>query len=368
MATTTTTAVPLAEATNPTPKPEYGRRPQDSMKSSWRTASRSSWNLWHWLIHITNIYPVRLDKEIPVFKKDDPLPYFSHRYGHRWILTHAAWPMLIQFLAQQYTGKPWSAIGTFFFYTFAMQFNSIHQIWVIRRMSHQYGFLDGDKHARDQVPDIGVMKTVLSLVNTTTFRPMIAVIASYQRSTELQLNPKWLPLELALYGVVLDLFFYTYHRSCHELDGLWKYHRTHHLTKHPNVLLSSYADEEQEFLEIALIPFLTWATMKFILRLPMGFHDWWICHQYVIFVEAFGHSGIRMWSTTITFASPILSFFGMDLQLEDHDLHHRKGWRKSHNYGKQTRVWDKIFGTMGPRIEAVEGNVDFNNVIVMPWY
>jgi hypothetical protein len=31
---------------------------------------------------------------------------------------------------------------------------------------------------------------------------------------------------------------------------LWKYHRTHHLTKHPNPLLTLYADTEQEFFDI----------------------------------------------------------------------------------------------------------------------
>lgn len=79
----------------------------------------------------------------------------------------------------------------------------------------------------------------------------------------------WLPLELGLYSVVLDFFFYAYHRSCHELDGLWQYHRTHHLTKHPSPLLSSYADSEQEVIEIALVPLLTYATLKYVFGLPM---------------------------------------------------------------------------------------------------
>lgn len=145
--TTTNNAVPLAEATKDTAtntaKPQYARNPKDSMKSSWRTASRSTWNLWHWLIHFTYIYPVELNQKVPVFQKDAPIPYFAHWSGHRWILMHAGWPMLIQFAWQQYTGKPWTSLTTILFYTFAMQFNSIHEIWVIRRLAHRIGFLDG---------------------------------------------------------------------------------------------------------------------------------------------------------------------------------------------------------------------------------
>lgn len=109
---------------------------------------------------------------------------------------------------------------------------------------------------------------------------MLSIFLAYHRYTEGAIGLTWwLPLELGLYSVVLDGWFYLYHRCCHELDGLWKYHRTHHLTKHPTPLLSSYADEEQEFIEIALIPLLTWATLKYAFGLPMTFHDWWICHQ-----------------------------------------------------------------------------------------
>ena len=37
--------------------------------------------------------------------------------------------------------------------------------------------------------------------------------------------------------------------------------------------------------------------------------------------------------------------------MEDHDLHHRFG-KSGRNYGKQTRIFDRIFGTIGERIET----------------
>jgi sterol desaturase/sphingolipid hydroxylase (fatty acid hydroxylase superfamily) len=94
----------------------------------------------------------------------------------------------------------------------------------------------------------------------------------------------WLPVEVGLYPIILDFWFYSYHRACHELDGLWQYHRTHHLTKHPSPLLSSYADSEQEFIELALVPVLTYGVLK-LFGFPMTFYDWWVCHTYIIFTE-----------------------------------------------------------------------------------
>jgi sterol desaturase/sphingolipid hydroxylase (fatty acid hydroxylase superfamily) len=90
----------------------------------------------------------------------------------------------------------------------------------------------------------------------------------------------FLPLRLGLYVIILDFWFHWYHRAMHEVPFLWKYHRTHHLSKHPTPLLTAYADEEQEIFDMVVIPFLTYATL-WAIGLPLGFYDWWICHQYI---------------------------------------------------------------------------------------
>ncbi|CAK4033670.1 fatty acid hydroxylase vlmA-like [Lecanosticta acicola] len=341
-----------------------GRPPQDSMKSTWRTDKRQ-WGFYHKFLNAVDAFHVFPDQEVPVHAKTDKMPYLTEWSCHRYILLRALWPIALQYLYISLTGWKLHPVAAFFLYTAAMQINSVHEVRILRRLAHRYGFLDGDKHARDEVPDVGVGKVWASVQLTTTIRPMFTIFLAYRSNQPFSLS-WWLPLELGLYSIVLDLFFYTYHRLCHEFDGLWKYHRTHHLTKHPTPLLSSYADEEQEVLEIALIPLLTYATLKYALGLPMGFHDWWICHEYIIFSEAFGHSGLRVYSTSPSAASWLLKFFRCELVVEDHDLHHRKGWRKSHNYGKQTRLWDRIFGTCGDRIEAVDSNVDYENSFNMP--
>lgn len=60
-------------------------------------------------------------------------------------------------------------------------------------------------------------------------------------------------------------------------------------------------------------------------------------------------------------AGYILQYFGMDLCLEDHDLHHRYGWKNSTNYGKQTMMWDTLLGTARERIECKADNIDWVN-------
>ncbi|GAA5825348.1 hypothetical protein JCM3770_005231, partial [Rhodotorula araucariae] len=67
------------------------------------------------------------------------------------------------------------------------------------------------------------------------------------------------------------------------------------------------------------------------------------------YVEMMGHSGVRShWCHPILWP---LEAVGAGLAVEDHDLHHRFG-KSGKNYGKQSRVWDRIFGTCAERIET----------------
>ncbi|KAK4546108.1 hypothetical protein LTR36_002245 [Oleoguttula mirabilis] len=162
----------------------------------------------------------------------------------------------------------------------------------------------------------------------------------------------WIPVEIGLYAIILDFWFYWYHRYMHEFDGLWKYHRAHHLTKHPNPLLAIYADTDQDVFDIAFILLMTWDTIK-LMGFPMGFYNWWLCHQYIMFTELWDHIGLRLFVTPPTTATLLLKLVDAEIIMEDHDLHHRKGRKKSNNYGKQTRLWDRNFGTRLERYESI---------------
>lgn len=229
------------------------------------------------------------------------------------------------------------------------------------------GFLDGDQHARDQVSEDKISKTTFSVAFFSTFRPLLFILgAGYLDNWDFSTISRWLPVELFLYAVIVDFWFYTYHRACHEVSFLWKYHKTHHLTKHPIPVLASFSDIEQELVEVIAVPLLAYITVKYGFGLPMHFHDWWICQAFILYAEIMGHSGLRLYAVTPGLASFVLQFVGCELVIEDHDLHHRKGWRKSSNYGKQTKLWDRLFGTATPRIESE--NVDFGRKVHMPLF
>lgn len=342
------------------------RNPKDSMKSTWRTTDKEKWNFVHRQYDLLSLHPTTLGVEVPVHPKTDKVPYISDWQTNKWVVFHAACPLVAHQLFAVIFQRNLGPVAALVMYTLSFLLIGIHQINAMRKLGHIHGFLDGDKHERDQVPDHSVAKVISSLLATVAFREAMAIYLTYDQSkTPLQMNWLALPFEIGLYGVVLDFWFYWYHRIMHEFDSLWKLHRTHHLTKHPNPLLTLYADETQELIDIVGIPLLTYLSLK-VVGLPMSYYEWWVCYQYVVFAELIGHSGLRMHLTAPSPFSGILRYFQCELVTEDHDLHHRMGWKQSHNYGKQTRLWDVVFGTCSERIESIDANVDFENIATIP--
>ncbi|KAL1876640.1 hypothetical protein Plec18167_005047 [Paecilomyces lecythidis] len=339
--------------------------PKDSMKSTWRQWDKSQWGLSHKILNRINAFHVDLDREVPVHPKTDKVPHLSDLSMHLWILFHVSVPLALHQLYVYYTGSNFGSVVAYFYYYYAARIFMTRLFGRIREMGHLYGFLDGDKHERDGVPDVGVTKTLTSVLMAGFLRPLMINYVTYNPDlAPASMSWKWLPLEIGLYGIVLDFWFYWYHRIMHDVNGLWKYHRTHHLTKHPNPLLTIYADTEQELGDIVGIPLVTYATLK-LMGFPMGYYEWLICNFYVQFAEAYGHSGLRLQMSPPNTFTWLMRIFDADLVIEDHDLHHRKGWRKSHNYGKQTRIWDRLFGTCTERIEGVASNIDYENTVFM---
>lgn len=347
------------------------RNPKDSIKSTWQGAPRSEWSIWHWIIELLQVHPLEYNRPVPIFAKTDKVPNLTQLRTHQWVLSYALVPIIIHHVYVHYTGHNltfgWAAL----LYGAWLNITAIRQIQTIRKLGYVYGYLDGDRHGRDGVPDIRVREVVTSLLMTSTVRPLMAVMLAWEPSkTPASLfgwTLVWLFIEMTMYQLFVDLWFYLYHRAMHDIPWLWQFHRTHHLTKHPNTLLSLYADGWQELFDIVVIPVLAFYSCKF-LGLPMGFYETWICYEYVIFTELFGHSGLRVRGAAVLTATPLLQYFNMELVIEDHDLHHRTGWKKSHNYGKQTRVWDTIFGTKADRIEFKESNVDYSTSVVLPFF
>jgi sterol desaturase/sphingolipid hydroxylase (fatty acid hydroxylase superfamily) len=344
------------------------------MKSTWPSESKDKWNIHHRIIAFLDIIPPSNDSAIPVRAKTDKIPYLPQWPQHLWVLVYAAIPLVIHQAWSTFSGyRSLGSVPACILYFSAFNYSVVREVQIIRDLGYKYGYLDGDSHERDGVPDVGVAKVAASLYKTTGSRLVMATYLCYKPGVSpaaVMSDPKWwawLFLEIGVYQIVLDFWFYWYHRAMHDVPFLWKFHRTHHLTKHPNPLLAAYADHEQEFFDMVGVPFLTYVTLK-ALGFPMGFYDWWICHQFVAFTEVWGHSGLRVHLTPPNTLSWLLQTLGAEIVVEDHDLHHRKGWRKSHNYGKQTRLWDRIFGTCTDRIESVETNVDYVNQAHLPLF
>lgn len=355
MATTTTTTIQ--------------RNPKDSIKSTWRLdPNKDGWTMAHYFFGIFDIHQSVLNAPIPVHQKSEPVPYLPNWQLNAFVIFWTSIPLIAHQVLFKITGWHMPLWAAYAFYSTAMTAFGVHELRMLRRLGHRYGYLDGDKHGRDDVPDATVGKVVRSLLAAVSFRPATILLLSYRADlTPDSINFYLLPLQAALYPLVTDFWFYWYHRLMHDVPFLWSFHRTHHLTKHPNALLTLFADTEQEIFDIAVIPTLAYFTMK-AMGLEMGFYAYYFCHGYVWFTELLGHSGLRVHLYAASPISGVLSYFGLELALEDHDLHHRTGWKSSHNYGKQSRMWDVIFGTCTKRIECTETNVDYNDIASFPLF
>lgn len=344
-----------------------------SITSTWPTADRSTWNLYQRFIDHLQLYPVFPGKPLPVFKKTDPVPYMSLTSQHVFIVLYAALPLVLHQLFTSFTGIRLHKIAVFLLYQTFYITTAVREVRMLRRLTYVHGCLDGDVHDRDGIPDTGAGKIIGEMHKTAGFRLAMAAMATYASDVsplEAVSSGTWwlkLALQLSIYGVLIDLFFYTYHRACHEVPFLWKYHRTHHLSKHPTALHSGFADDEQEIIEIILVPLAVFFTL-WAVGLRLDFYQWWMCFEYVTYSEVMGHSGLRVYTITPSPITPLLTMFDAELALEDHDLHHRMGWKKSFNYGKQTRVWDRLFGTSTKRIESQKTNIAFDNVVHFPLF
>jgi hypothetical protein len=140
--------------------------PKDSMKSTWRRTPKDSWTIWHWFYEVLGIHPSALDQPVPVHSKEEPVPHLPNWYQHRWVIIHAAIPLIIHQTYVAYTGRNLGSLAAFFLYSTAFKANGISQMHMLRGMGHRYGYFDGDKHPRDEVPDVGVAKVVHSLMST----------------------------------------------------------------------------------------------------------------------------------------------------------------------------------------------------------
>lgn len=333
------------------------------MKSTWhRQGNKEGWGLFHWLIHLVGIDPLPPASTTIVHDKDDPIPVWDHLSGHLYIWSRFGLAFALQYAYTRYMGHNFGLLANILYWGTFVSLYGINVIHSTRNLSQRIGFLQPHK-ARDGIPDHRVGEVLRSLAMTGLLRPVAATLLCYDPKQAMTLSP-WLPLLVPGFAVANDFWFYLYHRAMHESDVLWRFHRTHHTAKLPTTVLALYADTVQEWGDVLVIPVLAYLTVR--LALPMGFYDWMLCWSYIEMLELIGHSGIRCAGGSPIFCFVPLAKFDMDIEIEDHDLHHSNGWKKSGNYGKQTRIFDKLFGTMMPRVETLDHLVDWSDKVWLP--
>ena len=244
----------------------------------------------------------------------------------------------------------WHPLFTFVFYLLAFLVFTLMLVAHIHHYMDFYGTFDEHQRPRDYVADKMVTRLVVSVLIYLMARTGGGlVLGGYDRHSPPSLGGtiSWfIPVKIGLWMIALDFFFYCYHRACHEVPFLWKIHSLHHCTKHPTPIQSILAGDTQELIEVFLIPIAA------TLVVPLTAHEFWIGQCVLMYVEATGHSGIRAyWPHAVLYE--VLKPFGMELCIEGHDLHHRLG-KSGRNFGKQTRIFDRLCGTVSERVECVQ--------------
>lgn len=146
MATTTTTAtVNDGDHELSSKKPTTTTSKTSRMNptaATWHTADKSTWT---WQNRIVS----RIDKwrddpsqgiSYPVFPKSAPMPWFSQWTANRWIITHAAWPMVIHWLLVTMGvggDKGLHPAAVFALYALAFQVNIRTQAMALRRLAEK---------------------------------------------------------------------------------------------------------------------------------------------------------------------------------------------------------------------------------------
>lgn len=93
---------------------------------------------------------------------------------------------------------------------------------VLRRCQHFmqfYGTLNEDKRGRDLVPDNQHRRVILSLVVFIFVRGIGMFLLARDRTVMPDVS-LWSPVKIGLWLIALDYFFYTYHRTTHDVSSV----------------------------------------------------------------------------------------------------------------------------------------------------
>jgi len=306
------------------------------------------------LVHSSFLAPSPRTTQFP--QPAGKVPVVREWQLHGVIFPWAFAPVLVRWAIQHYMQWTVPPIAMYIFLAVYMTVYVNHCLTMLHDLSRRYGFLDGSA-SRDRITPSMAPRVLYEAILAIVLRPFVLVALAYDRHATMEVS-LWLPVQLFFFTLVADFIYYWVHRATHEFDILWSLHSLHHTVKHPAPSLLAFADTPQELFDI--LGTMTLAYLSY----PLRFDELQIWLLYLVTVEASGHSGVRVYMPGCL-TSALLRFWDCELALEDHDLHHRYGWRESFNYGKQSRLWDTFFGTCLERVESTKDNLDWSTHVLL---
>ena len=295
------------------------------------------------------LFPSSREADLP--RPKGKVPAYPLWRQHLWLFPRVLALVLGRYVFMKLTG--WTVHPVVMYAVVVLYNMTVYRAFyrLLHSLVRRHGYLDGEMERDSATPGMA-KRVVTEFRQAMLIRPLMVLALSYDR-TALPSIGWWLPVQLCIFTMLVDFFYYWVHRLTHESDMLWSLHRRHHTTKHPTAYLLAFADEPQELFDLLGSPVL--AYMLF----PLSFDTLYIWSVYFGTIEIMGHAGLRMYYPT-ALTGPFMRPIHCEGVVEDHDLHHRFGWRDSCNYGKQCMFWDAMFGKMGKRLETYDANVDWS--------
>lgn len=140
------------------------------------------------------------------------------------------------------------------------------------------------------------------------------------------------------FEMIFDLVHYFFHRVAHSSRLIYVYvHKQHHEYAYPSAYTTFYMSPIDVFFSSSvplLVASLVTAPTLFELALYQN---------YLRYQEIGGHLGKQMRPTSsFPQFTWLPKWLGIELNTEDHDLHHSS---LSCNFSKRFKLWDVVFGT-----------------------
>ena len=204
-------------------------------------------------------------------------------------------------------------------------------------------------------PDASLFFVNYILLQSQLLQIFLATIAIQFAGGGLNIWPSGFPIaiQLVLAMIISELGLYWFHRACHEIPFLWRFHKIHHNPKKLywfNATRFHYIDVT--LLQVCgMVPLLFFGAEAKIIVLVTIFST---VHGYWQHVNAKQDQGI-------------LNYFFSGPEL--HRWHHNiESEIANHNYGNNLIIWDHVFKTFyWPRIDSqklenigVQGNFSNN--------